>query len=213
MVRGRLGLRLSLWYAVVFVVSMVVLVGITYWLLASSLARRDHDIIAATLREYALRYESDGLPALERAVEVEQRTGSRERLFVRVLGRGADALFVSMPPGWSDFDIDRLGADDQGVERAPARSRDAVLEVASARLVDGTILQVGKSNEIRVALLSQFRTVVGWAAVLAMFVGVMGGLLITRSTLQPPRQGCARWQRPSRGPNSIRCRDRPAWRG
>src|SRR3954462_2220791 len=71
MVRGRLGLRLSLWYAVVFVVSMVVLVGITYWLLASSLARRDHDIIAATLREYALRYESDGLPALERAVEVE----------------------------------------------------------------------------------------------------------------------------------------------
>ena len=82
--------------------------------------------------------------------EVEQRTGSRERLFVRVLGRGADALFVSMPPGWSDFDIDRLGADDQGVERAPARSRDAVLEVASARLVDGTILQVGKSNEIRV---------------------------------------------------------------
>jgi signal transduction histidine kinase len=185
MVRGTLGLRLSAWYAVVFVVSTVVLVGITYWLLASSLARRDHDIIAATLREYALRYEAAGLPALERAVEVEQRTGSRERLFVRVLGRGADALFVSMPPGWSDFDIDQLSADDQGVERAPARSRNAVLEVASARLFDGTILQVGKSNEIRLALLAQFRTVVGWVAVLAMCIGVLGGLLITRSTLQP----------------------------
>src|SRR2546429_1707763 len=39
---------------------------------------------------------------LFRSVELEQRTGSRERLFVRVLGRGADALFVSMPPGWSE---------------------------------------------------------------------------------------------------------------
>jgi signal transduction histidine kinase len=211
MVRGRLGLRLSLWYAVVFVVSMVVLVGITYWLLASSLARRDHDIIAATLREYALRYESDGLPALERAVEVEQRTGRRERLFVRVLGRGADVLFVSMPPGWADFDINQVGADDQEVERAPARSRNAVLEVASARLIDGTILQVGKSNEIRLALLAQFRTVVGWVAVLAMFVGVVGGLLITRSTLQPIneliqvvqeiiRTGRTHARVPSRGP-------------
>src|SRR5919205_1168530 len=141
MMRGTLGLRLSLWYAAVFVVSVVVLVGVTYWLLATSLARRDHDIIAATLREYALRYESDGLPALERAVEVEQRTGSRERLFVRVLGRGADALFVSMPPGWSDFDIDQLGEGERGVDEAPARSTSAVLEVASARLRDGTILQ------------------------------------------------------------------------
>jgi signal transduction histidine kinase len=211
MVRGTLGLRLSLWYAVVFVVSTVVLVGVTYWLLASSLARRDHDIITATLREYALRYESDGLPALERAVEVEQRTGSRERLFVRVLGRGADALFVSMPPGWSDFDIDQLSAEHRGVERAPARSRDAVLEVASARLYDGTILQVGKSNDIRLALLAQFRTVVGWVAVLAMFVGVIGGLLITRSTLQPInelihvvqeiiRTGRTHARVPSRGP-------------
>ena len=40
-----LGLRLSLWYATVFVVSTVVLVALTYWLLATSLSARDHDII------------------------------------------------------------------------------------------------------------------------------------------------------------------------
>jgi signal transduction histidine kinase len=212
MVRGTLGLRLSLFYAIVFVVSTVVLVGITYWLLASSLARRDHDIIAATLREYALRYEAAGLPALQSAVELEQRTGRRERLFVRVLGRGADAVFVSMPPGWSDFELDRLGGGDDGVVQAPARSSDAVLEVASARLPGGTILQVGKSNEIRVALLAQFRTVVGWVSVLAMFVGVVGGLVITRSTLLPinelihvvqqiVRTGRTDARVPSRGPS------------
>ncbi len=181
-----IGLRLSLWYAVVFVGSTVVLVGLTYAILASSLAQRDRDILTATLREYASRYQAAGLPALERSVELEQRTGRRERLFVRVLGPDADALFVSVPSGWETFELGRLNQDaGGGVAAAPARDRDAVLEVVSARLPDGTILQVGKSNEIRLALLRQFRTVVGWVSVLAMAVGVLGGLILTRSTLQP----------------------------
>lgn len=183
--RGALGLRLSLWYAAVFVVSTLLLVALTYALLASSLAQRDHDIIAGTLREYATRYEAAGLPALQRSVELEQMTARRERLFVRVLGPDADALFVSVPPDWQDFAIDQLNGEQQGFANAPARDRDAVLEVMSARLPDGTILQVGKSNEIRRALLRQFRVVVGWVSVITMLVGVLGGLMITRSTLQP----------------------------
>lgn len=51
-----------------------------------------------------------------------------------------------------------------------------VLEVASARLSDGTILQVGKSNEIRLALLRQFQRIVGLVSVIALLVGVAGGL-------------------------------------
>jgi signal transduction histidine kinase len=184
-VHRTLGLRLSLWYAAVFVVSTAGLVALTYALLASSLAERDHDIINATLREYVSRYQAGGLPALQRAVEIEERTGRRERLFVRVLGPGADALFVTTPPGWTDFDVDALqnGRDGLGAARAP--DRDAVLEVASARLMDGTILQVGKSNETRRALLRQFRVIVGWVSALTMIVGVVGGLILTRSTLRP----------------------------
>jgi len=183
--RRTLGLRLSLWYAAVFILSTVGLVALTYALLASSLAQRDHDIINATLREYVSRYEAGGLPALQRAVEIEERTGQRERLFVRVLGPGADALFVTTPPGWNDFDVDELQNARDGLGAAHAPDRDAVLEVASARLIDGTILQVGKSNETRRALLRQFRVIVGWVSALTMVVGVIGGLVLTRSTLRP----------------------------
>jgi signal transduction histidine kinase len=184
-VARTLGLRLSLWYATVFVVSTVVLVVLTYWLLATSLAQRDHDIIRATLREYASRYEGGGVGAVEQAVGIEQRTGSQERLFVRILGPFADALFVSVPPGWGGFDVNQLDNTDGGLAQAPSRDRNAVLEVASARLPDGTILQVGKSNEIRLALLHQFRIVVGWVSLVALVIGVIGGLIVTRSTLQP----------------------------
>jgi signal transduction histidine kinase len=61
----------------------------------------------------------------------------------------------------------------------------AVLEVASVRLGDGTILQVGKSNEIRLALLRKFQWIVGLVSVIALAIGVTGGLVLTRSTVQP----------------------------
>lgn len=180
-----LGLRLSLWYATIFVVSTVVLVGLTYWLLATSLTQRDHDIIRATLRDYASRYEAGGARAVEDAVENEQLTGSQERLFVRILGPYSDAVFVSVPPGWGGFDVNQLDGAAGGLAQAPSRDRNAVLEVASARLPDGTILQVGKSNEIRLATLREFRIVVGWVSVAALGIGVIGGLIVTRSTLRP----------------------------
>ena len=182
--RRLLGLRLSVWYATVFVISTVVLVGLGYALMSSSLAQRDHDIIRATLREYASRYELGGLPALQRSVELEERTGSEERLFVRVLGPDADALFVRMPPGWRGYAFEDLG-DDGGGGGGAAHGRRAVLEVASARLADGTILQVGKSNEIRLALLRQFQLIVGLVSIGALAIGVLGGLVLTRSTVQP----------------------------
>ena len=179
-----LGLRLSFWYAAIFIVSTIALVGLTYALLASSLAQRDHDIIRATVREYASRYELGGLLALQRAVELEERTGDRERLFVRVIGPRADALFARMPPRWSSYAQQELG-EGRGEPFGGIGQERAVLEVASARLGDGTILQVGKSNEIRLALLRKFQWIVGIVSILALAIGVTGGLVLTKSTVQP----------------------------
>jgi signal transduction histidine kinase len=183
-IRRMLGLRLSAWYATVFVLVTIALVAVTYTQLASALARRDHDIIRATLREYASRYELGGMLALQRAVELEERTGGREHMFVRVVGPDADALFVRMPQGWDAYAQENL-AEDRGNQSSGAFDSRAVLEVASARLPDGTILQVGKTNEIRVALIRQFEIVVGIVSILGLAIGVAGGLILTRSTVQP----------------------------
>src|SRR5262245_58289211 len=183
--RRTLGLRLSVWYASVFIISTVALVAVTYALLASSLAQRDHDIIRATLREYASRYELGGLAALSRAVELEERTGDQERLFVRVLGRGAEATFMRDPQAWGRYTVEDLGNGDSALSESIGHDRRAVLEVASARLYDGTVLQVGKTNEIRLALLRRFELIVGLVSVLALTIGITGGLILTRSTVQP----------------------------
>ena len=180
----RFGLRLAIWYAAVFVASSLAIVLLTYTLLSSSLAERDRQIVAATLREYSARYAEGGLGALARAVDLEQRSGRHERLFVRVVRAGSETVFVSMPPEWSDFDVSGLGAGS-GLQQAPSGSRDARLEVASARLLDGTLLQVGKSTENREELLSRFRTVVSLVSIAIVLLGLTGGILVTQRMLEP----------------------------
>jgi signal transduction histidine kinase len=179
------GLRLAFWYATVFVTSSLAIVLLTYSLLASSLAERDRQIVASTLREYSERYAAGGLAALARAVEIEQRSGRHERLFVRVVRGGAETLFFTMPPDWNDFDLSALGGRSGLWEQAQSGSRAARLEVASTRLLDGTLLQVGKSTESREELLARFRTVVALVSIAIVLIGLAGGILVTRRTLEP----------------------------
>jgi signal transduction histidine kinase len=192
-----LGLRVAAYYAAIFVTSVIVLVALIYMLLSSSLKQRDHAVIQSTLRAYASRYQAGGLPALARAVELEVSSGRHERLFVRVLGPRQDALFYTLPPEWNQFDVDALapgngggsgangGEDSWTAARARDRNAEALLEVASLRLWDGTIIQVGKSTESRDELLAYFREVTGFVSLAVILIGVAGGIALTRSTLRP----------------------------
>jgi heavy metal sensor kinase len=184
---GRIGLRLAFWYATVFVITSLAIVLLTYRLLEASLVERDQQLVTSTLREYSQRYAEGGLRSLADAVEIEQRSGRRERMFVRVVRGPSETILLSAPYAWNDFDMSRLRGLD-GLEQVLSESGTARLEVASARLADGTLLQVGKSSENREALLSRYRTVLAVIALVIVAVGLAGGAIVTRSTLQPIRQ-------------------------
>jgi heavy metal sensor kinase len=184
---ARIGLRLASWYAIVFVITSLAIVLLTYRLLEASLAERDRQLVVSTLREYSQRYAAGGLSSLADAVEIEQRSGRQERLFVRVVRGRSEALILSAPYAWNDFDVDRLTGLD-GLEQILSESGSARLEVASARLADGTLLQVGKSSESREALLARYRTVLAIVSLVIVAVGLVGGVIVTRSTLEPIRQ-------------------------
>lgn len=184
-----LGLRLAAWYLGTFLASTLVIGGLTYGLLASLLETRDHDIIQSTLREYATRYQAGGLPALARAIEIEQRSGTREPLFVRVIGPFEDVLLYSLPETWGAFELSDLpGGPNQIWSQVRARDRNAVLEVATINVGGGSVLQVGKTSEARNQLLANFRRALMLGAGAALIIGIAGGLFLTRSTLKPLRE-------------------------
>jgi signal transduction histidine kinase len=159
------GLRLALWYATLFVSGAIAIVFVTYYLFASSLAQRDHQIIQGKLGDYAAAYQRGGVRVLAATVRNEQQVAP-ERLFVRVVDRGVEAVVLSNPEGWD-----------------PSK-----LEIASARLADGTLVQVGKSTEARDDLLSRFRATLGIVTLVIVVVALTGGWLATQSALFPIRR-------------------------
>ena len=158
------GLRLALWYATLFVAGSGAIVVLTYFLTASSLEQRDRQIIDAKLGQYAVIYERGGINALAETVGAEQRTAP-ERLFVRVIDHGT--LLTVLSGG--DWDLSRL-------------------EMASLRLRDGTLVQVGKSTEQREDLLSRFRAALGLVTLSIAIIALGGGLLATQSAIAPIRR-------------------------
>ncbi len=189
--RGALGFRLALYYAVVFVVSSLALTALTYVLLAASLRQRDRELIGTTLARYASAYERGGLPLLNRLITGDRVAGRYEPLLVRVIGERAEAVYFSMPRDWR-FDLGQLSDQGQRLGEpgwAELRSTDgSVLEVASARLRDGTLFQVGTSNERRADLLERFRETLLIVFFSVAVIAVAGGYTLTVSALRPIRE-------------------------
>ena len=159
------GLRLALWYATLFVLSAILIVFLTYYLTAASLAQRDRQIIESKLGAYAAVYSRGGIRALADTVRAEQLTAP-ERLFVRVVDRGTETIVLSTPEGW----------------------RPATLETGSLQLDDGTLMEVGKSTEVRGELLARFRAALGLVTLSIVAIALTGGWLVTQSALQPIRR-------------------------
>ncbi|HVJ25953.1 MAG TPA: HAMP domain-containing sensor histidine kinase [Vicinamibacterales bacterium] len=183
--------RLAWWYALIFVASSAMIVALTYFLLASALRQYDHQIIQTTLVEFATAYARGGVPGLSREIQRTQSSGAAGPLFVRVGGR-QNVVFLSMPEGWRGFDLSQLSEPGLTGEQSWATLDTGVpgaevLEVASVRLGDGTLFQVGRSTARRTELLSRFRRLLLFDAATIILVGLVGGAMLTWSAMQPVR--------------------------
>ena len=183
---GALGVRLALWYAAIFSVSVLVIALFAYWLLARSLTSRDHDLIRFKLADYASRYDSAGLDGLAGAVAAEQASGSEDRVFVRLVAPNAQILLTSLPRGWGAYALEDLG-NGEGWRFVPARGAPVRLEVSGRRLRDGTILQVGRTTLERERLLRQVRALLGAVLISVVVIGLAGGGALTWQAFRPVR--------------------------
>jgi signal transduction histidine kinase len=159
------GLRIALWYATLFVIGAIAIVFVTYYLTKVSLEQRDHQILQSKLGDYASVYARGGFNTLAAMVRAEQQTAP-ERLFVRVVSRGVEAVVLSNPNGWDPSKI----------------------ETATVPLSDGTLVQVGKSTEAREDLLARFRAALGLVTLLVVVIALGGGWLVTQSAVTPIRR-------------------------
>ncbi len=144
-VHKTLAFRLTFWYSAIFILSSLTLFIVSY-LFVFSTVRDNRGAIEAQLSKYQSLVESRGVGALESAIQGQRVPSRRSTFFVRIVDANNVPLLLSHPLLWQKFDFARAPNEAEGRWHYYTSRRDGdLLEVASVRLTDKKLLQVGKS--------------------------------------------------------------------
>jgi heavy metal sensor kinase len=189
--RKKIGFRLTVWYSGIFILSSLFLFALAYFLLSSSLHKQDHEAIRLRLEELSALYQTGGRELLEREVTAEKKFVKKIPFFIRLAGRENMTLFLYIPYQWVEFDIKQLEkmTPDTTImwTPLPGKHNRNVLEVASIRLSNDYLLQVGKSTEDREKILRHFREIFTAVMVPLIVFGLAGGAFLAFRALRPIR--------------------------
>src|ERR1051326_8227323 len=97
--RRNIGIRLSLWYALIFTLSGVGLLTLAYYLLAAAISSKDQEVLEARLKEVATVYDAGGLNGVRNWVR-NQPQEVQQTLLVRLVNVFNNVVFVSAPVDW-----------------------------------------------------------------------------------------------------------------
>ena len=184
-------LKLSVLYALFFVISSGGLFVVAYYLIDNLIEQREREIIRDRIQEYRAWYEGGGIRALKARFD-EQSGRATDIFFVRIVGPLNQFLFVSFPKGFKGFDYGKLRS-------IPRTEKDLWLSIKGqaekeawtigvAALPGGLKLQVGKSSTQSQELLSFFRTVFLIFSIPILLLGIIGGGLLTFRAIRPIRR-------------------------
>ena len=184
-------MRLSLWFAVIFIASVAGLFGLLYYLLAATIDRGERAVLQSYLKEYAEVYQSRGLGSLRDRVYEANAPPAEQSLFVRVASAQNDITFAKVPDDWISFQkVDpgwegyRQGAHIMRIPRDA--ERDFLLD--SVVLADGSLFQVGRSTNNRELLLDPLRHTFFLVGSVVVVLGLLVGALFAHRTMLPVRQ-------------------------
>ena len=184
--RHTTGFRLTVWYAGLCLLHTLVLGVLTHVLLASSLQQRDHHLIAMELQEIAALYAYSGTAGVQQEVD---SYGHPSYYFVHLTGADGATLVLGLPAHWVPSTLQAL---DPGRALATVAWDDIAtddddnrLEVASLRLADGAVLQVGRMTKDRTDVLARFRTIFALVLLPMIGLGLTGSAVLAVRTLRP----------------------------
>lgn len=187
------GFRLALWYSTIFILSSLVLFLFAYFLLATSIREKDREMIQTKLKEYALQDRIGGLDALLHEAELERFSNQEAGFLVRIAEPANHTVFLTLPERWqrtNQSEIEALTANatpEQWLRWRRQGEGGEALEIATTRLANGFLLQVGKGSEEQDKLLERFRRIFATIIVPVILLGFSGGFFLAFRALRPVR--------------------------
>jgi signal transduction histidine kinase len=187
--RKTIGFRLALWSSAIFILGFLSLFAFSYFYFSSSIRKYEKETVQLELSEYQAQYEKGGMKGLQKEADFERQITGHNPFFVRLAGPDDKTLFLTVPDSWIKFDLKQLEKRYTHPKKRwlSLRMKDDQIEIASRRLLDGYLLQVGKSSEKRQYFLRRFQHTFAGILVPLILISFTGGVFLAYRMLRPIR--------------------------
>ena len=171
--------RLALGYALLFILSSALLVGLLWWRTADYLDRATEAVIVADTQAVGERLRDFGLPGAIETIKERVRRAADERAIYLLTDPRRNPVTGNLN-AWPIEVGERAGWYQVGLVREDKRHATRILHV---HLPGSYHLLVGRDVEDRVQLRALIFNALAWAAGTAVLLAIAGGLLVRRATL------------------------------
>jgi signal transduction histidine kinase len=179
-------IRLSSWYAGVFVASLLLLYGAIHLSLIEVLTRNERTTLTTFVEDFKSRYGAKGVRGVER-LSNDKRT---HIFLVRIASAQGQTVFFASPDHWDNDNmaaLEKLPLVISSKWQQMPVGRGDTLDVQTEKLQDGRYLQVGVSDHRRRTFLRHFRQVCTVVVMPMLILAGVGGACFAHFTLRPIR--------------------------
>lgn len=189
--RRSIGVRLGVWYALIFALSSAALFALAYYLLADAIGKKDREVLESELKEAATVYEQGGVNALREWVR-ERPVHVQNTMLVRLVNgfTGISSLLIA-PQDWLQFkDVPSL--------RGPIKLSAVFLRIplneerdlirSQVVFPNGLVLQLGRTTNSREAVLIPIRRSFVISGTTTVLLSFLAGAFFAHRSMKPIRQ-------------------------
>lgn len=158
-----LAFRLTLWYAVIFSISLCVAFLIFYFFLSSVFENQTDDELLSRSWELESLFNINGIEAVKRVAVLDAQASGEKKIFVRLLYPNGTAFSSSNMSYWKDIavSLNAIRQLNQGAdavfETVLIPQRKFSVRVLYSVMSRGIILQIGQSLEQQARFFDAFR--------------------------------------------------------
>ncbi len=194
-VLGRVDIRLTLWFTLIFLLASLLLFGLTFINLYQTLRDQERRELQNRALGYMLQYRRHasaeaGLTYLLNEISSDIQTPSGRPFFARVTTHDNQLLFQVIPElDWQTVDLSVLRTADEphheGFLIIEAEQFDYQVEVLGVSLSDNFVLQLGAATDNRSRVLAVFQRSFLLTFLAMLGFSAIGGLFFASRTLRP----------------------------
>ncbi len=173
--RHSLAFRLTLWYALVFVISAIIVFVLFYLLITSVIRQRTDEDLLAQSKELANIYALQGVGMLQRSAKIQAQAAGEKKVFFRLFYPSGVVFAASNMSYWKNIGINRNAVDivlsrhHQVYVTHNLADENYKVRVIYAHISNTIVLQLGYSLADETHLLQVFKRI---------FMLTMSGLLL-----------------------------------